>query len=113
MILVQKRDSGVGTLTSASDKSSGIKSNSTPSTPQAGSNNFHAESRLSQSLLTASSPPMGLLSDARQNGEIPEDNYLGQETPLVCKCLFFLMCATAFISFSVLHSSLQFISFML
>ncbi|XWS43269.1 hypothetical protein CRYUN_Cryun16bG0088500 [Craigia yunnanensis] len=79
---LRKRDSGVGTLTSASDRSSGIKSNSTPSTPQAGSNNFHAESRLSQSLLTASSPPMDLLSDARQNGEVPEDNYLGQETPL-------------------------------
>ncbi|XVE61288.1 hypothetical protein DITRI_Ditri06bG0027900 [Diplodiscus trichospermus] len=79
---LRKRDSGVGTLTSASDRSSGIKSSSTPSTPQAGSNNFHAESRLSQSLLTASSPPMDLLSDARQNGEVPEDNYLGQETPL-------------------------------
>ncbi|XP_022766846.1 kinesin-like protein KIN-7K, chloroplastic isoform X1 [Durio zibethinus] len=79
---LRKRDSGVGTLTSASDKSSGIKSNSTPSTPQAGSNNFHAESRLSQSLLTASSPPMDLLSDARQDREVPEDNYLGQETPL-------------------------------
>ena len=87
MILVQKRDSGVGTLTSASDRSSGIKSNSTPSTPQAGSNNFHAESRLSQSLLTPSSPPMDLLLDARQNGEVP-DNYLGQETPLVCKCFY-------------------------
>ncbi|XVF07408.1 hypothetical protein REPUB_Repub06bG0136200 [Reevesia pubescens] len=79
---LRKRDSGVGTLTSASEKSSGVKSNSTPSTPQAGSNNFHAESRLSQSLLTASSPPMDLLSDARYDREVPEDNYLGQETPL-------------------------------
>ncbi|KAK6289603.1 hypothetical protein POUND7_001144 [Theobroma cacao] len=79
---LRKRDSGVGTLTSASDKSSGIKSNSTPSTPQAGRNNFRAESRLSQSLLTASSPPMDLLSDGRQDREVPEDNYIGQETPL-------------------------------
>ncbi|XWS66479.1 hypothetical protein CRYUN_Cryun05aG0203100 [Craigia yunnanensis] len=79
---LRKRDSGVGTLTSASDKSSGVKSNSIPSTPQAGSNNFHAESRLLQSLLTASSPPMDLLSDARHDREVPEDNYLGQETPL-------------------------------
>ncbi|OMO73015.1 hypothetical protein CCACVL1_17494 [Corchorus capsularis] len=79
---LRKRDSGVGTLTSASDKSSVIKSNSTPSTPQAGSNNLHAESRFSQSLLTASSPPMDLLSDDRQDREVPEDNYIGQETPL-------------------------------
>ncbi|XVF75947.1 hypothetical protein PTKIN_Ptkin13bG0228200 [Pterospermum kingtungense] len=79
---LRKRDSGAGTVTSASDKSSGIKSNSTPSTPQAGSNNCHAESRLSQPLHTASSPTMDLLSDARHNREVPEDNYLGQETPL-------------------------------
>ncbi|XVE96146.1 hypothetical protein REPUB_Repub02eG0196300 [Reevesia pubescens] len=79
---LRKRDSGVGALTSASEKSSGIKSNSTPSTPQAGSSNYHAESRLSQSLLTASSPPMDLLSDGRQDREVPEDNFLGQETPL-------------------------------
>ncbi|XVF55976.1 hypothetical protein PTKIN_Ptkin06aG0079000 [Pterospermum kingtungense] len=79
---LRKRENGLGTLTSASDRSSGIKSNSTPSTPQAGNNNCHVESRLSQSLLTSSSPPMDLLSDARQNGEVPEDNYLGQETPL-------------------------------
>ncbi|KHG00912.1 Serine--tRNA ligase [Gossypium arboreum] len=83
MILVQKRDTGTGILTSASDKSSGIKSNSTPSTPQAGSSNFHAESRLSQSIVTGSSPPMDLLSDARHDREAPEDNFLGQETPLI------------------------------
>ncbi|KAG8501236.1 hypothetical protein CXB51_003343 [Gossypium anomalum] len=79
---LRKRDTGTGTLTSASDKSSGIKSNSTPSTPQAGSSNFHAESRLSQSMLTGSSPPMDLLLDARHDREAPEDNFLGQETPL-------------------------------
>ncbi|TYI87086.1 hypothetical protein E1A91_D04G111900v1 [Gossypium mustelinum] len=79
---LRKRDSGTGTLTSASDMSSGIKSSSTPSTPQAGSSNFHAESRLSQSIVTGSSPPMDLLSDARHDREAPEDNFLGQETPL-------------------------------
>ncbi|TYI32740.1 hypothetical protein ES332_A04G084400v1 [Gossypium tomentosum] len=79
---LRKRDTGTGILTSASDKSSGIKSNSTPSTPQAGSSNFHAESRLSQSIVTGSSPPMDLLSDARHDREAPEDNFLGQETPL-------------------------------
>ncbi|MBA0752464.1 hypothetical protein Gogos_001297 [Gossypium gossypioides] len=79
---LRKRDTGTGTLTSASDMSSGIKSNSTPSTPQAGSSNFHAESRLSQSIVTGSSPPMDLLSDARHDREAPEDNFLGQETPL-------------------------------
>ncbi|KAA3464008.1 kinesin-related protein 4-like isoform X1 [Gossypium australe] len=79
---LRKRDTGTGTLTSASDKSSGIKSNSTPSTPQAGSSNFHAEPRLSQSIVTGSSPPMDLLSDARHDREAPEDNFLGQETPL-------------------------------
>ncbi|KAH1039229.1 hypothetical protein J1N35_040972 [Gossypium stocksii] len=79
---LRKRDTGTGTLTSASDKSSGIKSNSTPSTPQAGSSNFHAESRLSQSIVTGSSPPMDLLSDARHDREAPEDNFLGQETSL-------------------------------
>ncbi|KAK8590278.1 hypothetical protein V6N13_089039 [Hibiscus sabdariffa] len=79
---LRKRDTGTGTLTSVSDKSSGIKSNSTPSTPQAGSNNFHAESRLSQSLVTASSPAMDILLDARHDREVLEDSSLGQETPL-------------------------------
>ncbi|KAK8593438.1 hypothetical protein V6N12_045519 [Hibiscus sabdariffa] len=79
---LRKRDTGTGTLTSVSDKSSGIKSNSTPSTPQAGSNNFHAESRLSQSIVTASSPTMDILLDAIHDREAPEDNSLGEETPL-------------------------------
>ncbi|XP_039047524.1 kinesin-like protein KIN-7K, chloroplastic [Hibiscus syriacus] len=79
---LRKRDTGMGTLTSVSDKSSGIKSNSTPSTPQAGSNNFNAESRLSQSVVTASSPAMDILLDARHDREVPEDNSLGPETPL-------------------------------
>ncbi|PQQ01458.1 kinesin-like protein KIN-7K chloroplastic [Prunus yedoensis var. nudiflora] len=79
---LRKRDSGAGTLTSTSDRSSGIKSTSTPSTPQAESGNFHAESRLSHSLLTESSPSADLLSEAREDREVGRENFLGQATPL-------------------------------
>ncbi|GAV63985.1 Kinesin domain-containing protein [Cephalotus follicularis] len=79
---LRKRDSGLGALTSTSDKSSGIKSSSTPSTHQAGGTNFHNESRLSHSLLTESSPSADHLSEVRQDREVPEDNFLGLETPL-------------------------------
>ncbi|XP_012485648.1 kinesin-like protein KIN-7K, chloroplastic isoform X1 [Gossypium raimondii] len=78
----RKRDSGMESMMSASDKSSGNKSNSTPSTPKSGSKKFNLESRLSQSLFTESSPCMDLLSDARRHREVPENDYLGQETPL-------------------------------
>ncbi|XP_047319143.1 kinesin-like protein KIN-7K, chloroplastic isoform X2 [Impatiens glandulifera] len=50
----RKRDSGVGTLASASDKSSGFKSVSTPSTPKAESVNLPSESCLSNSHLSES-----------------------------------------------------------
>ncbi|KAH0971892.1 hypothetical protein GBA52_024048 [Prunus armeniaca] len=79
---LRKRDSGAGTLTSTSDRSSGIKSTSTPSTPQAESGNFHAESRLSHSLLTESSPSADLLSEAREDREVGQEKFLEQETPL-------------------------------
>ncbi|KAG8646889.1 kinesin-like protein KIN-7K, chloroplastic isoform X2 [Manihot esculenta] len=75
---LRKRESGLGT---SSDKSSGVKSNSTPSTPQAENNNFHTESRFSNPLLTGSSPSAELLSEVRPDREVPEDNFLGQETP--------------------------------
>ncbi|XP_062002662.1 kinesin-like protein KIN-7K, chloroplastic isoform X1 [Rosa rugosa] len=78
---LRKRDSGGGTLTSTSDKSSGMKSTSQPSTPQAENINFHAESRLSHSLLTESSPSADLLIDAIEDREVPQDKFLGQETP--------------------------------
>lgn len=77
---LRKRDSG-GALTNTSDKSSGMKSVSTPSTPQAESVNFHAESRLSHSLLE-SSPSADLLTEVRHDIDGPEDCFLGQETPL-------------------------------
>ncbi|MFQ6631874.1 hypothetical protein Gotur_010035, partial [Gossypium turneri] len=78
----RKRDSGMESMMSASDKSSGNKSNSTPSTPKSGSKKFNVESRLSQSLFTESSPCMDPLSDAIRHREVPENDYLGQETPL-------------------------------
>lgn len=80
----QKRDSGGGTLTSTSDKSSGMKSTSTPSTPQAENSNFHAESRLSHSVLTESSPSADLLTDAIEDTAVAQDKFIGQETPMVC-----------------------------
>ncbi|KAL6145355.1 hypothetical protein ACLB2K_056043 [Fragaria x ananassa] len=79
---LRKRDSGGGTLTSTSDKSSGMKSTSTPSTPQAEDSNFHAESRLSHSVLTESSPSADLLTDAIEDTAVPQDKFVGQETPM-------------------------------
>jgi centromeric protein E len=69
---------------STSDKSSGVKSNGAPSTHQAENCNYHTESRLSHPSLTESSPSADLLSEVRQDREVPEDNFLEQETPLVC-----------------------------
>lgn len=79
---LRKRDSGLGTLTSTSDKSSGIKSMSTPSTPPAQSGNLQTETRFSHSLLAESSPSGDLLCNAREDREVHGDNFLGQETPL-------------------------------
>ncbi|KAJ7975976.1 Kinesin-like protein [Quillaja saponaria] len=79
---LRKRDSGLSSLTGTSDKSSGVRSTSTPSTPQAESGN-HRESRLSHSLHTESSPSGDLLSEGREEKEVREDSFLGQETPLI------------------------------
>ncbi|XLS61094.1 hypothetical protein HN51_015322 [Arachis hypogaea] len=75
---LRKRDGG---LTGTSDKSSGAKSTSTPSTPQGESGN-HAESRLSHSLAAESSPSADLISEAREDKDTHEDSLLGPETPL-------------------------------
>lgn len=75
----RRRDSGSGTLASTSDRSSGLKSTSTPSTPQAEN---HMESRNSHSLPTESTPSAEHLSDVRLDKEVPEDNLLDPETPL-------------------------------
>lgn len=79
--VTQKRDSGMGTLASSSDKSSGVKSASSPSTPQADSTNSHVEARHSHSLLSDNTPA-DHLSDVKHIKELfePNDNYLGQET---------------------------------
>ncbi|XP_027924353.1 kinesin-like protein KIN-7K, chloroplastic isoform X2 [Vigna unguiculata] len=76
---LRKRDSA---LTGTSDKSSGAKSTSTPSTPQAESGN-HVESRLSHSQPAESSPSADLASEAREDKYIHEDSLLGQDTPLI------------------------------
>ena len=78
-----------------SDKSSGAKSTSTPSTPQAESGD-NVGSRLSHSLPAESSPSADLISEAIEDKDIHEDSLLGQETPLVCKyamdlCFLFLL----------------------
>ncbi|XP_073221723.1 kinesin-like protein KIN-7K, chloroplastic isoform X2 [Cicer arietinum] len=75
---LRKRESA---LTGTSDKSSGAKSTSTPSTPQA-DNCIHTESRLSHSPAVESSPSADLISEAREDKDIHEDSLLGQETPL-------------------------------
>jgi hypothetical protein len=88
-IFYQKRESA---LTGTSDKSSGAKSTSTPSTPQADNDN-HVESRLSHSLAAESSPSADHISEAREDKDIQEDSLLGQETPLVFnELLFYAFC---------------------
>ncbi|XP_022882610.1 kinesin-like protein KIN-7K, chloroplastic isoform X1 [Olea europaea var. sylvestris] len=80
---LRKRDSGTGTLAGSSDKSSGMKSTSIPSTPQVESTNIQMEARYPQSLLTETAPSAVNLSDVRENEEVlPDDDFLGQETPL-------------------------------
>lgn len=68
---------------SSSDKSSGIKSTSNPSTPQANSTNLHLEAR--DSLPAESTSSVDRFSDTNHNKEVlePEDSYMGRETPLV------------------------------
>lgn len=79
---LRKRDSGVGTLTSSSEKSSGVKSTSSPSTPQADSTNIHIDARPSHSFLTESTPANHLSNSRHFEVFEPEDNYSGLETPL-------------------------------
>ncbi|WOH07212.1 hypothetical protein DCAR_0626641 [Daucus carota subsp. sativus] len=75
----RKRDNGSRTFMSTSEKSSGTKSMSTPSTPKAESGNLLMESRLSQK--AENTPSSDLLSDARHGRETPEES-LQHETPL-------------------------------
>ncbi|PHT52662.1 Kinesin-like protein NACK1 [Capsicum baccatum] len=75
----RRRDSGSGTLASTSDRSSGIKSTSTPSTPLAEN---HMESSNSRSIPTESTPSAERLSDVILDKEVPEDNLLDPETSM-------------------------------
>ncbi|XP_009146653.1 kinesin-like protein KIN-7K, chloroplastic [Brassica rapa] len=68
----KKRDNS----SSASDQSSVVKSNSTPSTPQGGGNNLHAESRFSEG-----SPLMEQFSEPKEDREALEDTSHEMETP--------------------------------
>ncbi|KAE9593911.1 hypothetical protein Lal_00016921 [Lupinus albus] len=74
----RKRDSASSGI---SDKSSGAKSTSIPSTPHGESGN-HAESRFSHSLPAESSPHADPILEAREDKDIHEDSILGQETYL-------------------------------
>ncbi|KAJ4893419.1 P-loop containing nucleoside triphosphate hydrolases superfamily protein [Raphanus sativus] len=68
----KKRDNS----SSASDQSSVVKSNSTPSTPQGGGSNLHGESRLSEG-----SPLMEQFSEPKEDREALEDTSHEMETP--------------------------------
>ncbi|KAG5252923.1 kinesin protein [Salix suchowensis] len=76
---LRKRDSGLGMSTR--DKSSGVRTNGAPSTTQEENCNYHTQYRLPHPLLTESSPSADFLSEVRQDIEVPEDNFIGQETP--------------------------------
>ncbi|KAI3523187.1 hypothetical protein L1887_01245 [Cichorium endivia] len=79
----RRRDSISGALTSTSDKSSGAKSMSTPSTPPTDNNtNLHTEARHSHSLQTESRYSE-FSSGARLDQEINDDTFLQQETSLI------------------------------
>ncbi|KAI3949156.1 hypothetical protein MKW98_026536 [Papaver atlanticum] len=73
---LKKRDSVSATPTSI-DESSGTKSVTAPSTPQAESINFPVESRLSNHLHTESTADVP--SEAGQNGDVLDETFSGQE----------------------------------
>lgn len=73
----QKKDNSLGG-SSISDKSSAVKSNSTPSTPQGECSNFHTEPRLSEG-----SPLADQLLEPREGKEAHEDSFHEIETPEV------------------------------
>lgn len=60
-----------------------VKSNSTPSTPQGGGNNLHAESRFSEG-----SPLMEQFSEPKEDREALEDTSHEMDTPEVGRDIF-------------------------
>ncbi|XP_010423314.1 PREDICTED: kinesin-like protein KIN-7L, chloroplastic [Camelina sativa] len=71
---LKKKDDSFGG--SVSDKSSVVKSNSTPSTPQGEGSNFHTETRLTEDSALADQ-----LLETRENKEAHEDSFHEIETP--------------------------------
>ncbi|GAB2295466.1 Kinesin-like protein KIN-7D, chloroplastic [Dionaea muscipula] len=77
---IRKKDGSLGTVTSTSDKSSGVRSISTPSTTQ-GDLIFPIEPRISQSMVIEATPSAEHLhDDCRHDGEVLDDSFSGQET---------------------------------
>lgn len=81
IFLPQKRESGLAA--SDGDKSSGTKSHTTPSTPQAESIHFPLDTGLSNSLIPDSIPGDHLL-EVDNDRELAADDLSSQETPMVC-----------------------------
>ncbi|KAL9262037.1 Kinesin-like protein [Drosera capensis] len=79
---IRKKDGSLGTVASTSDKSSGVRSISSPSTPQ-GDFQFPNESRNSPSVVVEATASRERLDDCRHDREAPEDSFSGQgtETP--------------------------------
>lgn len=91
----QKRESGVTTLTNSDgDKSSGTKSLTAPSTPQAESINFPSVARISNSIAPENIHADSLL-DVDRDREL-HSNLSLQETPLVCIFTFIILCKWLF-----------------
>ncbi|XP_010257531.1 PREDICTED: kinesin-like protein KIN-7K, chloroplastic isoform X2 [Nelumbo nucifera] len=79
---LRKRDNGFTTLTSIDgDKSSVRKSTTAPSTPQAESINCSTEPRISNSLLTESTP-VDVLLEVGQDREVHDDRFSVSDAPL-------------------------------
>ncbi|XP_020599453.1 kinesin-like protein KIN-7D, chloroplastic [Phalaenopsis equestris] len=76
---LRRRDTAL--TSSDGDKSSGTKSLTTPSTPQADCANLPSEPRISNSILSECSP-VNALAEASLNGDLASENVSLQETPL-------------------------------
>lgn len=79
-----KRESGLATPTSTDgDKASETKSFTAPSTPQAESINCVTEPRISNSLISESTPSTDHLLDVVPDKEVLDNHFSGKETPLM------------------------------
>ncbi|KAK1301343.1 Kinesin-like protein NACK2 [Acorus calamus] len=81
---LRKRDSGGATLISSDgEKSSGIKSVTPRSIPQAESINCPTEPRNSNSLISEGTPSADILSEIACDKDVQDDGFSAQETPTV------------------------------